>query len=136
MVTPARSSALGLPQETTMNPFQQSSLGIEVDEVLDPGAPLPHLFAGHSLAGERYLIIQTTGDEHAGTWVFAPITERALDCVMAGRAELRDVVAHTATGGVDIVTIGRDGRCTERSTMSQDLSDEDLPPAGRRLVCA
>jgi hypothetical protein len=119
-----------------MNPFQHSTLGIEVDEVLEPGAPIPHLFAGHTLAGERYLIIQTTGDEHAGTWVCAPITERALDCVLAGRADLRDVVAHTATGAVDIVTIGSDGRCTERSKMSQELGDEDLPPVGRRLVCA
>jgi hypothetical protein len=55
---------------------------------------------------------------------------------MAGRADLRDVVAHTATGAVDIVTIGRDGRCTERNKMSRELSDEDLPPVGRRLVCA
>lgn len=119
-----------------MNPFQRSSLGIEVDVVLDPGVPIPHLFAGHTLGGDRYLIIQTTGDGHAGTWVCAPISERALDCVLAGRAELRDVVAHTATGAVDIVTIGPDGRCTERRKMSQDLADEDLPPVGRRLVCA
>jgi hypothetical protein len=119
-----------------MNPFQRSSLNMELDEVLDPTAPLPHLFAGHTPAGQKYLIIQTAGDASTGTWVCAPITERALDCVITGRAELRDVVAHTATGAVDVVTIGLDGRCMESLKMSQELRDEDLPPIGRRLVCA
>jgi hypothetical protein len=119
-----------------MNPFQRSSLHIELDEVLDPAAPLPHLFAGHTPSGQRYLIIQTAGDASTGTWVCAPITERALDCVLTGRAELRDVVAHTATGAVDVVTIDVDGRCNESRKMSQELSDADLPPVGRRLVCA
>src|ERR1700737_3233876 len=117
-----------------MNPFQQSSLHLELDEVLDPTAPLPHLFAGHTPTGQKYLIIQTTGDESTGTWVCAPITERALDCVVTGRADLRDVVAHTATGAVDLVTIASDGRCIEYRKMSQELSDDDLPAIGRRLV--
>jgi hypothetical protein len=119
-----------------MNPFQRSSLLLEVDEVLDPTAPLPQLFAGHTPAGQMYLIIQTAGDESSGTWVCAPITQRALECVLTGRAELRDVVVHTATGAVDLVTIGRDGHCVESCIVSQDLRDEDLPPIGRRLLCA
>jgi hypothetical protein len=129
-----RIKACGPTQEITMNPFEHSTLRIEVDEVLDP-APLTLLLAGHTPAGQKCLIIKTAGDETTGTWLCTPITERALDCVLTGRAELRDVVSHTATGAVEVITVGLDGRCVESRKMSQELCDADLPPVGRRLVC-
>jgi hypothetical protein len=116
-----------------LNPFQCTSLDFEVDRVLDPADAFPHCFAGHSSAGQRYLIVQTTGDERSGTWMCAPITERALDCVVAGRAELRDALTHTATGAVDIVTVDSDGNCTESAKLCRDFDHEDLPAPGDRV---
>jgi hypothetical protein len=57
----------------------------------------------------------------------APITERALDCVVAGRAELRDALTHTATGTVDIVTVDSQGNRTESAKLCRDLDHQDLP---------
>jgi hypothetical protein len=116
-----------------MKPFQRSSLQIQLDEVLDARALLPHLFSGHTPAGQRYLIIQTSGNEDCGTWMCAPITERALHYVLAGSAQLRDAVAHTATGAVDIVTVSSDGQWCESNKLCRELADEDLPPVGARL---
>jgi hypothetical protein len=116
-----------------LKPFQRSSLDLELDRVLDPAAAFPHIFAGHSSAGQRYLIVQTTGDERSGTWMCAPITERALDCVVAGRAELRDALTHTATGTVDIVTVDPQGNCTEAAKLCLDFDHEDLPAPGERV---
>jgi hypothetical protein len=113
--------------------FQRSSLDLEVDRVLDPAAAFPHLFAGHSSAGHRYLIVQTTFDERSGTWMCAPITERALDCVVAGRAELRDALTHTATGTVDIVTVDSQGNRTESAKLCRDFDHQDLPAPGDRV---
>jgi hypothetical protein len=116
-----------------MKPFQRSSLEIQLDDVLDAGAPLPHLFSGHTSAGQRYLIIQTSGDEHSGTWMCAPITDRALHHVLIGSAQLRDAVAHTATGAIDIITVTSDGHCLESSRLCRELADEELPPLGARV---
>jgi hypothetical protein len=118
-----------------MNAFQRSSLRIEVDEVLDPAEPFSQLFAGHTPSGQRYLIVQTAGNEHAGRWMCAPITERALACVVAGKADIRDVIAHTSTGEVDVIAVEADGRCVDFRKMSHEVCEDDLPASGRRLVC-
>jgi hypothetical protein len=116
-----------------LNPLQHSSLQLEVDRVLDPAEAFPHFFAGHSSTGQRYLIVQTTGDAQSGTWMCAPITERALDCVVAGRAELRDALTHTATGGVEIITLDSQGNRTESAMLCRDVDDADLPALGDRV---
>jgi hypothetical protein len=116
-----------------MRPFQRSSLQIQLDDVLDAGTPHPHLYSGHTPAGLRYLIIQMSGDEDRGTWMCAPITERALHYVLVGLAQLRDAVAHSATGAVDIVTVTADGQWFESSRLCRELGNEDLPPIGARV---
>jgi hypothetical protein len=117
-----------------MNPLQRCSLHLELDQVLDPAAFLPHCFAGHSSGGQRYLIVQMNGNERTGTWVCAPISERALGCVLTGRAEFRDAIAHTTTGTVDVVTIGADGSCDELWKFCRELDDEELPARGDRVL--
>ena len=120
-----------------MNPMPDGSLQLEVDEVLESQQMLPVLFAGHTPVGERYLVRYSPGDIWAGTWMCAPITERALACVRTGRAELRAVFAHTATGTVEIFTIEPDGRWSESLRLCHDLVDADLPPIGIHLrLCA
>jgi hypothetical protein len=115
-----------------VQPFQRSNLRLELDQVLEPTSPGQRFFAGHSASGQRYVILQTSGDDRAGTWTCAPITERALDFVVTGSAELRDAISHTATGTVDIITVAADGRCTESVRLCSELREEDLPPRGYR----
>jgi hypothetical protein len=116
-----------------MNPFQVFRFPLEADEVLEWEADIPTLFSGHSPDGERYLVRHAARSDHTVIWVCAPISERALACVRTGRAEVRDAFTHTATGGVDILTLGPDGHCTESFKMCAELRDEDLPPAGSHL---
>jgi hypothetical protein len=120
-----------------MNPLQGCDLRLEVDEVLEPGAMVPTLFAGHGPGGDRYLVLQTAGDGPSATWMCAPISERALSCVRTGQADLRDAFTHTATGTVDIVTVEPNGHWTETLKLCHELADEELPPVGRHLYrCA
>jgi hypothetical protein len=120
-----------------MNPMPVGSLQLEVDEVLESWQLLPILFAGHTPRGEHYLVRYTPAGIWTGRWMCAPITERALACVRTGRADLRAVFAHTATGTVEIVTVSPDGRCTESLRLCHDLGDAELPPIGIHLrLCA
>lgn len=120
-----------------INPMPGNSLQLEVDEVLESRQMLPVLFAGHTPHGERYLVRYSPCGIWTGTWMCAPITERALACVRTGQAELRAAFAHTATGTVEVVTMELDGTCTESLRLCHDLADADLPPVGiHLLLCA
>jgi hypothetical protein len=97
--------------------------GLEIDDVLAPG----QVYAAHDGEG-RYLIAHTS----APTWLCAPISERALACVVSGRAELRSAFAHSLTGMVERLTV-QSSVCRESVVPCAQLGDEDLPPAGVRL---
>lgn len=63
--------------------------------------------------GGTYLVVELSG--WAGPcWVCAPVSDRAIECVRAGRASPWTVVHHSATGTVDVYRTGSDGslRCS------------------------
>jgi hypothetical protein len=111
-------------------------LGLEVDEVLMAEGPQPQVVSAHTPAGERYLLAHTGGAGWTGTWLCAKVTDRALDCVAAGRADVRDAFAHSATGFVERVTIGtgRAGVLQETLRLCSELTDDELPRPGIRLA--
>jgi hypothetical protein len=82
----------------------------------------------------RYLVIEIRRDEHRRVWMFAPVSQRALECTLSGRADLRDVFLHTATGTVDVVTATDDGEITESVLLCDSLGDDVLPSPGRHLA--
>ena len=97
--------------------------GLEIDEVLVAG----EVFSAHD--GQcRYLLARTSGL----IWLCAPISERALDCVASGRAELRAAFAHSLTGMVERFTVWSDA-VRESMIPCAQLQDEDLPRAGLRV---
>jgi hypothetical protein len=125
------------------NPHGGRFLGLELDEVLMAEGAQPQVLTAHTLEGERYLLARTHHEsrgegEWTGTWLCAMVTDRALDCVAAGRAEIRDAFAHSATGFVELVTVGDGRRGVVRETLRLcgELTDDDLPEPGIRLVPA
>ncbi len=96
-----------------------------IDEALMPG----DVFSTHDENGARYLLAHTT----ASTWLCAPISERALECVRSGRAELRAVFAHSATGMVERLTVRQGAVCQESLVPCAQLTDDVLPRPGVRL---
>lgn len=103
----------------------RSWMAMDIDEVLMLGS----VFSAHDWQGRRYLVART-GDN---TWLCAPITERALECVASGRAELRSVFAHSATGMVEQLTVKGARVCHDELLACSELSDDDLPVAGLRI---
>ena len=82
----------------------------------------------------RYLVIEVRREEHRRVWIFAPVSDRALECTLSGQADLRDVFLHTVTGTVDLVTATDDGQITESVQLCDSLSDDVLPSPGRHLA--
>jgi hypothetical protein len=98
---------------------------MEVDEILMPD----ELWSAHDEQGRQYVIARTED----ATFLCAPITERALECVVSGRAELRAVFAHSSTGMVERLRPRNAGGFEESLIPCAELSDDMLPPAGVRL---
>jgi hypothetical protein len=109
------------------------SFGVEIDDVLD-WHDGPSLIVGHDLSGRRYLAVQVVCTPAQRCWLVAAISVVALRCVLAGRAELRDVFRHTPTGFVETFRVDRSGRASQSVRLCADLSEDDLPGAGQRLA--
>jgi hypothetical protein len=105
--------------------FRGWQAAVFVDEELMAG----DVFSAHDGQGRRYLLAHTA----ASVWLCAPISERALECVASGRAEVRDVFAHSSTGMVDQLTVQGGVVCTESLVPCAELGDDVLPRAGVRL---
>jgi hypothetical protein len=110
--------------------FPQSLFSI--DQVLD-GSDDPEIFTTHD-EEHRYLVVEVRREEHRRVWIFAPLSDRALECTLSGRADLRDVFLHTVTGTVDVLTATDDGEVTESVQLCDSLTEDVLPSPGRHLA--
>jgi hypothetical protein len=110
--------------------------GWQSTAVVDEELMADDVFAAHDDQDRRYLLAHTS----AATWLCAPISERALECVASGRAELRAVFAHSATGMVERLTVRNGAVWAESIVPCSVLTDDDLPRPGvrlcRRELCA
>lgn len=103
--------------------------GWQTDVTIDAELMRDDVFSAHDDKGRRFLLAHT----EESTWLCAPITERALECVASGQAELRAVFAHSSTGMVERLTV-RWGVVSEESLVPcASLTDDELPRPGVRL---
>ncbi len=103
-----------------------------VDDVLG-WSDVPVLFTAHD-GDYRYLVVEVRHDGDRRSWLLAPLSDRALECALSGRADLRDVFRHTCTGTVDLVTASEDGHVTDSVQLCRVLDDDVLPSAGWHLA--
>jgi hypothetical protein len=82
---------------------------------------------GVALRGEPWLIVLVDDDPGHLVWVCAPVSPRALSEVASGRAAVRDVLRHTATGTVDVVTTDRGRAVPDSCLLCRDIPTALLP---------
>jgi hypothetical protein len=105
--------------EAPIRSLRGCDLSLDIDAMLVDD----RVFSGHDQSGTLYLIVHTEGT----TWLCAPVTDRALDCVVSKRADVRDVLRHSATGLVERLTIlGCEVR-QESLAFCRELTDDELP---------
>lgn len=105
--------------------FNGWKMALQIDEALMED----DVFAAHDEQGTHYLLAHTAAD----TWLCAPLSERALECVASGQAELRAVFAHSSTGMVERLTVRGSVVCQESVVPGRELTDDELPRPGVRL---
>lgn len=110
--------------QTRIFPGWQSTMVLD-DELMADG-----VYSAHDDQGRRYLLAHTA----PATWLCAPISQRALDCVASGRAELRSVFVHSATGMVEQLTV-RNGAVAAESIVPCALLGDDVLPGPDVRLC-
>ena len=95
---------------------------LHLREVLD----LPDVAAAAADDGEvTYLVVSLT-TATGRSWMCAPASPRAIDCVRTRRASAWTVMHHSATGTVQIWRTGADGALVESVVLCAHLSLGDL----------
>ncbi len=92
--------------------------------------------SGSDFFGGHWLIVGVDDDPEHMVWVCAPTTVLALQEVATGHASVADVVRHSATGMVEVVTMARGRALPDRSVCCADLPDELVPTDHGKLAMA
>jgi hypothetical protein len=83
--------------------------------------------AGTDLCGGHWLIARVDSDPEHLVWVCAPVSTHALQAVADQRARVGDVLRHSLTGLVEVVTVDHGRSVPDRCVTCTDLPAELLP---------
>lgn len=114
--------------------FCGSDIELVVEEVLERQDG-PVLCRARDFEGGRWLIGQVDDDPAHLAWICVPISDRAMQAVVTGRSAVGDVLRHSATGTVELVTID-DGRAVPDQCLLCATLPEPLLTIPRRNVAA
>ncbi len=90
---------------------------LRVREVLD----LPDVAAATADDDEGTYLVVAVADPGGPSWVCAPATERALECVRTRRSTPWTVLHHSRTGTVQVWRTGADGSFAESVVLCAEL---------------
>jgi hypothetical protein len=86
----------------------------------------PTVCCGRDFEGGLWLIVQVANDPDRLAWMCAPASEQAIQAVRNGQASPTDVLRHSATGTVELVTIDH-GRALPDRCIACASVPEQLP---------
>jgi hypothetical protein len=81
----------------------------------------PALCGAHDEGGANWLIVQVDDDEDHPAWLCAPLSARAIQAVLEGRASPDDVLRHSATGTVELVTVDHGRAVPDRCLLCSEI---------------
>jgi hypothetical protein len=109
-------------------------LQLVVEEVLQRRDG-PILCSARDLTGQRWLVVQVDDNPDHLAWLCAPVSERAMRAVRDGRAIPSDVLRHSFTGTVELVTVENGRAVPDRCLLCEHVS-EHLPQSIDRQLAA
>jgi hypothetical protein len=84
----------------------------------------------------QWLIVRVDEDPDHLAWLCVPVSARAMEAVVSGRAAPRDVIRHSATGTVDLVVVDQGRAAPDRCLLCADIPEHLLPADDRRVLAA
>lgn len=106
-----------------------------VEDVLDRG-DWPTLCCARDLCGNEWLIVLVDDDAAHLAWMCAPVSERAMRAVRDGHSAPSDVLRHSATGTVELVTVDHGLAVPDRCLLCERVSEYLPASTDRRLALA
>jgi len=91
---------------------------------------------GVDLGGGQWLIVLVDDDPDHLVWICAPVSSRAVSEVASGRARVGDVLRHTATGTVEVVTVDHGHAVPDRCLLCREIPTAFLPPGDYQVKSA
>jgi hypothetical protein len=108
--------------ETVMLTFCGSDLALTVEQLLDK-EDWPTLCCARDAAGGRWLIVQVDDNPVHLAWMCAPLSERAMRAIRDGRCAPLDVLCHSATGTVELITLDLGRVVPDRCVVGGQVSE-------------
>jgi hypothetical protein len=115
--------------------FYGFDLELFVEEVLDRGN-WPTLCCARDFRGGQWLIVQVDDDPDSLAWMCAPVSQRAIRAVRDGYCAPADVLCHSATGTVELVTVEHGRAVPDRCLLGECVSEQLSTSADRLLGVA
>ena len=110
-------------------------LELFVEDVLNSG-DWPTVCCARDLSGNQWLIVQVDDDPAHLAWLCAPVSERAMRAVRDGRCAPTDVLRHSATGTVELVTTEHGRAVPDRCLLCDCVPEHLRPPVDHRVAVA
>jgi hypothetical protein len=98
---------------------------VTMDQALTPSVRMPRLCVGHNEDGQACLLAQTAEAEGVYSWVCAPSSDVAIQCLLAGVASPDDLFRHSATGTIETIRVDLAGRLLESTRLCRDVGDDE-----------
>ena len=96
----------------------------------------PCLFTARDVDGLSWLVAQVGYEPSHLAWLSAPVSDRAAEAVLTGKACPVDAIRHSRTGTVELVTLERGRPARNRCLLCADLSDDLVQPIASPLIGA
>jgi hypothetical protein len=96
----------------------------------------PSLCCARDSTGAQWLIVQVDDDPSHLAWLCVPVSERAMQAIVTGRAALRDAIQHSATGAVELVVVDHGRAVADRCLLCADVPEQLLPADDRHVLAA
>jgi hypothetical protein len=96
----------------------------------------PELCSASDGTAQQWLIVTVDEDPDHLAWLCAPLSERAMEAVVSGRAAARDAIRHSATGTVDLVVVDHGRAVPDRCLLCADIPEYLLPVDDCRVLSA
>jgi hypothetical protein len=96
----------------------------------------PGLCAARDCTGGQWLIACVDDDPNHLAWLCAPVSERGLQAVADGRAQVIDALRHSATGTVELVTVDHGRAVPDRCLLCAELPNYLVPSVSRPVALA
>jgi hypothetical protein len=97
----------------------------------------PRVCCARDWTGHRWLIVNVDEDPDHLAWLCVPVSERAMEAVVSGRATPRDAIRHSVTGTVDLVVVDHGRAVPDRCLLCANIPHHLLPTeTGPELLAA